>query len=208
MAIGQSLTDFQSNLTQCDSLIASAHRVDGTGASLFSVRDREQITVAAFLNLFISWEEFIEASIADFMMGEATIGGANPVRYVTPPNREHSGKLVVHVQRYFDYANHENVRKIVRLYFDAGFPFDGPLSSINAELAELKTIRNACAHLSSTTRTALEGLATRIFGQPQPGIGVYQLLMMIDPRVQGNTTTVYAAYRDKLIAAASLIAHG
>lgn len=162
MAIDQSLADFQASLAQCDSLIANAHRVDATGANVFTQRDREQITVAAFLSLFIAWEEFIEASITDFMMGDSTANGANPVRYVTPTTREHSTAMVLHTQRYFDYANHDNVRKLARLYFDAGYPFETPLSSINDELASLKTIRNACAHLSSTTRTALESLATRI----------------------------------------------
>ena len=116
--------------------------------------------------------------------------------------------MLVHTQRYFDFANQDNVRKIAKLYFDADYPFETPLSSINGELVDLKTIRNACAHLSSTTRTALEGLATRILGQPHPGISVYRLLTTIDPRVQGNATTVYAAYRDMLIAAATLIAQG
>jgi hypothetical protein len=203
VAIGQSLADFQASLAQCDSLIANAHRVDATGANVFTQRDREQITVAVFLNLFIAWEEFIEASITDFMMGDTTANGASPV-----PTREHSTAMVVHTQRYFDYANHDNVRKLANLYFGAGYPFETPLSSINDELAALKTIRNACAHLSSTTRTALEGLATRILGQPQPGISVYRLLTTIDPRVQGNATTVYAAYRDKLLTAAILIAQG
>jgi hypothetical protein len=208
VAIGQSLADFQASLVQCDSLIANAHRVDAAGANVFTPRDREQITVAAFLNLFIAWEEFIEASITDFMMGDTTANGVNPVRYVAPTSREHSTEMVVHTLRYFDYANHDNVRKLAKLYFSDGYPFETPLSSINDELAALKTIRNACAHLSSTTRTALEGLATRILGQPQPGISVYRLLTTIDPRVQGNATTVYAAYRDKLLTAATLIAQG
>lgn len=208
MAITQSLADFHASLAQCNSLIASAHRLDAVGSNLFPQRDREQITVAAFLNLFIAWEEFLEASITDFMMGDATMTGTNPVRFVAPLNRDHSNKMIVHTQRYFDYSNHENIRRVAKLYFSSGYPFETPVISINAELAELKTIRNACAHLSSTTRTALESLSTRILGQPQPGISVYQLLMTIDPRVPGNATTVYAAYRDKLSAAATLIAQG
>lgn len=208
MAINQSLAGFQAAVAQCDSLISNAHKVDSAGASLFPLIDRQQITVAAFLNLFIAWEEFIETAITDFMMGEATMGGTQPTRYVVPPTREHSNKLVISTQRYFDYANHDNVRKIANLYFETGYPFEAPLSSINADLRDLKTIRNACAHLSSSTKSALEALATRILGQPQPGINVYQLLTTIDSRVNGNATTVYASYRDKLIAAATFIAQG
>ena len=208
MAIGQSLAEFHIGLAQCDSLIASAHRADATGTELFSSRDREQITVAAFLNLFIAWEEFTEAALTDFMMGDKTVNGATPVKYVSPMNREHSREMLVHTNAYFDYANHNKVQRVAKIYFNSGYPFTLPLRSIDAELAEMKTVRNACAHLSSTTRTALESLATRIFGQPQPGIGVYRLLMTVDPRVQGGATTVYGAYRDKLIAAATLIAQG
>lgn len=208
MAILHSLMHFQENIGQCDSLIANAHRVDAAGTSLFPPRDREQITVAAFLNLFIAWEEYIEAAITDFMMGDATVSGNIPVRHVTPPTREHSTRMVIHTLRYFDYANHDHVRKISKLFFEFGYPFDIPLSSINSDLAELRTIRNACAHLSSTTRTALESLATRILGQPQPGITVYELLMSADPRLPVGTSTVYASYREKLLAAATLIAQG
>jgi hypothetical protein len=179
-----------------------------SGANIFSQRDREQITVAAFLNMFIAWEEFVEAAFADFMTGEATVGGMQPVKFVSPPSREHSVAMVIHTHRFFDFANHDSVRKLAGLYFQGGYPFDPTLSSITGELQDLKTIRNSCAHLSSSTRRALESLAGRIMAQPQPGIGVYQLLIAVDPRVPGNNTTVYAAYRDKLIAAATSIAQG
>jgi len=207
MPIGQSLTDFQSNLTQCDSLIANAHSVDATGAHHFTLRDREQITVAAFLNMFIAWEEYIEAAINDYMMGDATINGTVPVRYVAPPSRDHSSKMVIHTGNYFDYANHEKVKKLAKLYFDTGYPFETPLNSMAQELADLKIMRNACAHMSSTTKTALESLAVRIFGSPQSGISVYQMLTSTDPRTNPNVT-VYAAYRDKLLLAADIIAQG
>lgn len=174
---------------------------------MFPPRDREQITVAAFLNLFIAWEGFVESAMSDFMMGDATVGGNQPVKYVSPVSREHSVKMVIHTLKYFDFANHDNVRRLAKLYFDNGYPFEAPLSSIISDLIDLKTMRNSCAHISSTTGTALEALANRILGQPQPGITVYQLLTMIDPRATGNAT-VYTVHRDKLLVAASLIAQG
>ena len=68
-------------------------------------------------------------------------------------------------------------------------------------------MRNACAHMSSTTKAALEGLGLRIFGSPQAGIAVYQMLTANDPRTN-PTVTVYASYRDKLLVAAGLVAQG
>jgi hypothetical protein len=207
MPIVQSLADFQARVAQCDNLIANAHAGLPGGLFHFTPRDREQITEAAFLNMFIAWEEFIEASIGDFMMGELTIAGNQPVRFVIPPSRDHSGKMVVHMNRYFDYANHENVKKLAKLYFDTGYPFDTPINSMTQELSDLKIMRNACAHMSSTTKAALEGLGLRIFGSPQSNISVYQMLTANDPRTN-PVVTVYASYRDKLLVAAELIAQG
>lgn len=207
MPIAESLAAFQASVAQCDSLIANAHTEAAGGGFHFTPRDREQITVAAFLNMFIAWEEFIEAAIGDFMMGEATMGGSLPIRYVIPPTRDHSGSMVIHMGRYFDYANHENVKKLAELYFETGYPFEIPLNSLTQELSDLKIMRNACAHMSSTTKAKLEGLGLRIFGSPQAGLTVYQMLTAHDPRTNPRVT-VYASYRDKLLVAAELVAQG
>ena len=208
MPVPQSLAEFNASLAQCNNLIANAHRQDGNGIHFFSQRDREQITEAAFLNMFISWEGFLESMIGDLMMGDATLNGSHPVRYVNPPTRLHSNAMIIHTHRYFDFASHDNVRRLIELYFQNGYPFKIAITSINAELSDLKTIRNACAHISSSTQTALEGLATRIFGQPFPAITPYQMLTSIDPRVAGGNTTVFAAYQSKLDAASTMIATG
>ena len=174
---------------------------------LFSPLDREQITVAAFLNLFVAWEEFLEAALSNLMAGAPTLSGVMPVKFVAPADVHQARKIVIGINRYFDYANHEFVRRIAEVYFTGGYPFQPHLASISTDLADLKTMRNASAHLSSTTQTALEALAQRIFGTPQPGIGLYSLLTRVDPRgLAGNT--VFAESRDKLLVAAQLIAQG
>lgn len=208
MPISVSLSNFLRDVAQCDSLLSSAHAVHASGNLIFSQRDREQITVAAFLNLFIAWEEFLEAAFNDFMLGDRTLGGTLPVRFVFPVSRVHSSGLMLHLNRFFDYSSHDYVRKIAKLYFENGYPFESAISALNSDLSDIKTIRNACAHLSSTTRSALEGLAGRILGQPQPGISVYDLLISIDPGSSGQNATVYESFRDKLIAAATMIANG
>jgi hypothetical protein len=203
----QTLAEFRASVAQCESLIANAHKVDATGASILPPIDREQITVAAFLNMFIAWEAFLEASIHETMVGGAAIGGGQPVRYVSPPNLAAAQKLVKGTMRYFDFANHENVRTIVNLYFQNGYPYEPHLSSIVSDLIDLRTMRNASAHISSTTQQALESLAGRVFGAPQPGITLYALLTSPDPRA-ANGDTVLVAYRRKLDTAAELISNG
>lgn len=207
MSLADTLATFQASALQCDHLIANAHHADAAGVAVLPALDQRQITVAAFLNLFVSWETFLEESLVKLMAGSPTISGSAPVRYVLPPTVDAARRLVIGVQRYFDYGNHDNVRKIVSMYFANGYPFEPHLSAINTDLSDLRTMRNASAHVTSTTQAALEGLAQRIFSTPRPGIDLYSLLTTADPRsALGNT--VFAESREKLLVAAGLVANG
>lgn len=207
MSLRDALTAFQDNALQCDNLIANAHRADPAGAPLFPAVDRQQITVAAFLNLFVAWEAFLEDSLAQLMTGSRTLSGRIPKRYVSPSTVEAARLLVVGINRYFDYANPENLRKMVNMYFDQGYPFEPHLSGMNTDLFDLRIMRNSSAHITSTTQAALEGLAQRVFSVPRPGIDLYTFLTSLDP-VSGGGTTVFAARRQRLLVAAELIVNG
>lgn len=207
MPIAGALAAFTAKAAQCDSLIASAHRLDPAGAAIFLPVERELITVAGFLNLFVAWEEFLETAMSQFMIGTPALSGVVPVRYAAPPNVESAKRMLIGTNRYFDYANHELVRRMATLYFQGGFPFEPHLSAIFTDLADMRTMRNASAHLSSTTQVALESLAQRIFGAPRPGITLYAMLTTVDPRAVAGAT-VFAEAKDKLLATAQLIANG
>lgn len=207
MPLANSIADLQARVSQCDRLIGSAHKIDTSGVYLFTLDDRKQITVAAFLNLFIAWESFIEDVLTKLMSGSPTISGAYPTRYVSPPSQEAAKIMVIGVNRYFDYANIEFVMRLSTMYFENGYPFKATLNSISADLADLRTMRNASAHTTSTTQIALESLAQRIFSTPQPGIDLYTLLTTNHPS-SAPIQTVYAQSRDKLVVAATLIATG
>lgn len=207
MPIAQALLTFQRKAAQCDALIANAHKLDAAGHPLFPPIDRDQITVAAFLNLFVAWEEFLESVISHFLAGSPTISGALPPKFASPSTADSARAMIIGINRYFDYANHDFVRQIAAIYFQNGYPLQPHLASISSDLADLRTMRNASAHLSSTTQTALDALAQRIFGTPQPGISLYVLLTRVDPRSVGGNT-VFAESRDKLLAVAQLIATG
>ena len=165
------------------------------------------ITVAAFLNLFVAWEEFLETAMSQFMIGSPTLSGNAPVRYAAPPNVETAKLMLIGTNRYFDFANDGFVRKMAGLYFKNAYPFEPHLNAIATDLADLRTMRNASAHLSSTTQRALESLAQRIFGVPRPGITLYAMLTAVDPRSTAGAT-VFAEAKDKLLATAQLVAQG
>jgi hypothetical protein len=201
------LADFNSEVGQCDSLIANAHKNDVGGAPILPSLDRQQITVAAFLNLYVAWETFLERSLVELMIGAPTLSGRVPVKYVFPAGPNAARAFVIGINRYFDYGNQDYFKKIVAMYFENGYPYEPHLSSITSELSDLRTMRHASAHITSTTQTALEGLAQRIFTAPQPGITLYNLLTRNDPRSL-TAETVFFTAKTTLVVAAQLIANG
>jgi hypothetical protein len=206
MTLSISINEFQARVQQCDSLMATAHLASSTGVPSLPKLDTEQITIAAFLNFFIAWERFLEDALTKLMAGEPTISGRAPVRYVMPIDQDAAKDLVRGNSRYFDYANTDFVRNLVKMYFQDSYPFEPHMGSIFAELADLRTMRNSSAHLTTSTQRPLESLAQRIFSTAHPGISLYSLIVSVNPKVPGST--VYSSYRDKLLVTAGLIAQG
>ena len=208
MSLGQILSTFTGEVAQCDNLIAHAHQMGSARKMVFPPVDREQITVAAFLNLYVAWESFLESSLLEFMVGSKTLSGGAPVRNVCPADAKSARAIVKGCREFFDYGNPWFFKTIVNVYFDKGYPFEPPLSQIDSELSDLRTMRNAAAHITSSTQTHLDGLAQRVFlGVPKPNIGLYALLMSSDHRSK-SPNTVYTSFRDKLLATAQLIVTG
>lgn len=204
MPLNGILAALQTDIGECDGLIATAHRQDAAGAFIFEERQRQQITTAAFLNMFIAWETFLEQSFAHFLVGHPSISLRYPVRRAAPATINAAHDMIIGTMKYFDYGNHDLMIKMARIYFANGHPFEPHLTSMSARLAELRTMRNAAAHVTTTTQTKLDNLALNLLGTPARSIPLYTLLMSSRP----GGLSVFAQYRDELLAAASLIANG
>lgn len=207
MPISTALSIFQLEVAQCNSLIANANVADATGSPLLPKADRDQISEAAFLNFFRAWERLLEGTITNFMMGSNTLNGTTPNRIASPPNLEAASKMLKGTTRYFDFGNLEHVRLVVGLFFDDGYPYEPHLASINSIVLDIKTIRNSCAHGSTNTQRALESLALRLLGSPNPGISVSDLLVATMPRTS-TSATVFSHYQNILMSAAAAITLG
>ncbi|HDP77701.1 MAG TPA: hypothetical protein ENN47_05875 [Mesotoga infera] len=204
MSLKDTFVAFEIDINQCDNLISHAHLTASDGSFLFSEIDRKQITAAAFLNMFVAWESFLEAALIAYMTGETSETGVSPIRYVFPPDKESARLMIVGANRYFDYSNPDSVKKIALLFFKNGVPFEPHISSIASELHDLKTMRNSAAHITSTTQKALESLVTRVLGNPKPGIHLYELLLTTLP-ISSLNDTVFSFYKTILVTAAKLI---
>ncbi len=205
MSLTVVLSQFNSSVQQCENLIVNAHKSDANGDTILPEIDQVQITVAGFLNMFIAWEYFLESSLLEYMTGSTTISGKQPKRIVFPTTKHSAQQLIIGINRYFDYANHQNIIKIANSFFEKGYPYEPHLSAIYKQLDDLRTMRNASAHYSTTTQVALDALAIRILKAPYNGINLYDLLTNSIPN---ESKTVFVGYKEKLTATAHLISYG
>jgi len=204
MSLLDSLNNFRLGVAQVDSYVAKAYVVNADGDDIFDDAGKDFIVSSAFLKLFIAWESFIEDVFAKYLIGEASTAGTAVAKHVTPRDRGHALKILIGTQKYVDWANHEIVKRLASLYLENGEPLQTNLNSINAELADLKTIRNAAAHLSSTTQPQLDALASRVLGTAVTGTTVAKFVTELHP--SDTTKTVLQYYQGILDIAAENIA--
>jgi hypothetical protein len=100
-------------------------------------------------------------------------------------------EVLIGTQRYVDWASHEVVRKLALIYFDSGEPIAPNLQAVSRELADLRTMRNAAAHVTSTTQRTLDALATRIMRANRISVSVEGFLLEIHPDHAGVTILQY-----------------
>jgi hypothetical protein len=208
MALNQNLIDFRANITELNQHIQFAHTKYANGSYKQAANLREFISESAYLKMFVAWETFIESCFIDYLINEASILNRRPAKWATPIDRLHANQIIIGNQKYMDWSNPEIVRAISKIFFHQGYVFDSALSAINADLMDMKTIRNSAAHLSSTTSDKLDGLATRILGTPCTNFTAYQLLFTTDPRSGTAAQNVLQRYLTLVDIAAEQIANG
>jgi hypothetical protein len=206
MSLLDSLQEYQTQIAQSTGLIASAHAADATGTFLWSQTERAMIVEAAFLRTFVAWETFLESSFVKYMMGEVTASGRNIACFANPQSQDHAMSMLIGTLSFVDWSAPEKVRKLAKLYFPGGDPFETVISSVTGDIYDLKSIRNASAHTSSTTSRALDGLASRKLQTPVTNITVTDFVLTLDPT---STTgdTILQTYLKILDAAATGIAY-
>lgn len=208
MPIVDSLNNFRSSVAEANSFITIAFQQDANGNYLLPQNARDFINDSAFLKIFIAWETYLESVFLKFLLGEPSILGTFLVRYATPLDTLHGNNMLIGKQKYVDWSDPATVKLFANLYFLTGNHIDAFINSIYSELLDLKTIRNAAAHLTSTTSGKLDSVASRILGSPQTNITVSQLIFSIDPSAAPAGTTVLSIFLSKLEIAAEGIANG
>ena len=204
MPLPKIIADFRADILLHKGFISRAYVLDAGGIPLTSENEREFIVESAFLRMFVAWESFLEHALIDYLLGEPSISGRAPVRFVTPASVSHCAAILIGTQRYVDWANPEIVRKLTQLYLDQGDPLASVIASIQVDLFDLKTLRNAAAHSAGTTAHALDALASRKLNKQCVGIHVTTLLLALD-RSSNPPATILDYYLNLLDTAAEQI---
>ncbi|MDR3694390.1 hypothetical protein [Mucilaginibacter sp.] len=207
MPLVDTLSNYRTSVTEANGFISFAFQTNATGSHLLPPNQRNFITDSAFLKIFIAWETFIENAFINYMLGETSIQGNNVPRYVQPVDHIHAGKVLIGTQKYVDWSNPEIIKRLSNIYFGPNNIIDSYISSAMADLFDLKTIRNAAAHLTSTTQNQMVSLGNRLININNPNISVSDLIFSFDPQSSGSIT-ILSSYLTKLDILAEGIANG
>lgn len=195
------LNELRSSFSLYNTYIVNSFLQDANGVYLFNKNYQNFSVTSSFIGIYISWEYFLEQTFIGYMVGDVTISGNIIGKHVTPQNNDHANRILIGTQKYVDWSNPDILLKLSNLYFNNGEPFHTVINSIKAILFDLKTIRNACAHLSSTTYKSLDSLASRLLNTTVTNIIVPDLILKTDPNGNG-TDTILDMYLQYLDAAA------
>ena len=200
------ITELEDSIKFYDQFITDSFMQDINGQYLFSKEHQDYSILASFVGIHVSWEKFLEQTFIGYMIGEKTVNKKRVKKFITPIDKEHAHKIIIGTQKYVDWSNPDIVIKLGSLYFETGNPLDVALNSIKTKLYDIKTIRNSCVHISSTTSNAFNALASRLLNRTINSITVSDLLINIDPSGNGNDT-ILDTYNDCLLVAANTISY-
>jgi len=156
------------------------------------------IVELSFLQLFTSWEQFLEEAFIRYMCGNITSRGYSPKRFVQPRTLEHALDMVMQGRPYVDWTKLEEVITKAELYFEKGEPFANTLRNASAHLEDMKTLRNRIAHRSKHSEARFQALVRQRIGHNPRGIVPGKFLLKRIP--SSNTRTILQEYGNLLLA--------
>jgi hypothetical protein len=209
MPVVDSLAVFRASVAEASNFISIIIQKYASGAYKFPAPLRRFVVESSFLRIFIAWETFLEDVFMKYMMGEEPIVTPIAHRYATPIDLTHAKSFLIGLnsRQFIDWSTPDSIRKLSLIYFGPANILNDTIGAIYTDFLNLKTIRNAAAHMSSSTSSKLDVLATNIMGSPQAGISASRLLLWINP-VPPVPETLISYYINILDTSAELIVNG
>lgn len=205
MTIHDCLTQYRAQVSEATAYLQKAYDKNPDGTFCHPPAYKSFIVNAAFLKFYIAWEEYLEKVMSAYLLGELTLNGTSIAKAVVARGERHAHELLVGTNTYFDWSNPELIRRLSKLYLEESNVVGDNILSIQNDLFDLKTIRNAAAHISATTQQKLDGLASRLLSHTVVDISVESLITSIDPT---SGLSYFEYYKRKLDIVAEKIANG
>lgn len=198
------LQQYRDSVLEIEFFISEAHIKDASGNFIHPEKFRDFVISSAVVRFSIAWETFLENIYCAFILGEKdTQGGVVPC-CVSVSNLDQAHKLLIGTNKYFDWINPDLVVQLSALFLNPDNPIKTAINSTKSDVLDLKTIRNAAAHMSSTTQQKLDSVASRLYGHQAINSKVSEVVSFV--RSDGKTQWEYL--RDLLDVATENIAKG
>ncbi len=126
-------------------------------AAGFSADMEYMIIENVILNVWSSWERFLEDIFIAYMQGNKSDNGDAVISYASPTDDEHAYRLVKNLLIYPDWMDIDRILINAENFFENGGSFK-LLKTLKGEINAFKTIRNAIAHTSQKARKDFENL--------------------------------------------------
>lgn len=190
---------------QCDESISIIGAVNNshylTTPELKTIRD--MVVKQAFLSVFTEWEHFLENATVAYALGEVSIAGFAPTKYVSPLDEDHANQLIKGTSTYPDWTKMELVIKIEKAFFENGEPFVSAIQGFQSKYNEIKKVRNVIVHNSVKSRDEFNSLVRTALRAASVGISPVEFLLS----QKNREPFFYVTYITHIKNAATLIAN-
>ncbi len=196
MSILQTLDEFQGSIQKNNRNITAAYQVDATGNYIFDENIRVIITEASFLKIFIAWERFLEQSFIKYLTGKKSLSNNKLNSCVKRIDMNRASEIIKGTNKYIDWSNPDIILRLAKLYFGIINPYSDNLNPIKTDIFDLRTIRNAAAHLSITTSKSFDALASRILKENKTNVNVADFVLTLVPETTDTVIDYYISMLD------------
>lgn len=151
---------------------------------------QDLVVKQAFLNVFTAWEHFLEDATIAYALGEASINGFLPTRYIFPLDKDHADCLIKGTSTYPDWSKMDVVIKLEKALFENGEPFVSALTGFSSKYKDMQKVRNVIVHNSMNSQAAFDSLVRTALYASSVGLSPTEFLLS----KKGRTPMFYAAY--------------
>lgn len=140
-------------------------------------RIQDLVIKQAYLSVFTEWEHFLEDTTVAYSLGELSICGFSPQKYISPIDTDHADRLIKGAAKYPDWSDRDYVKKTEEALFKDGEPFISAINGFSSIYTDMKKVRNVIVHNSIKSRDEFETLVRTALSAASVGISPTEFLL-------------------------------